>query len=90
METCRAGDTSVELLSWSSAWMASVEGWWVERGKDKDEGGGGEWEMACMPSKCADGDMLCGLSKDGEMDVLVQPFASPLSRRVATDKVVLV
>ena len=58
METCRAGATSVERLSWSSAWMARVEGWWVERGKDKDEGGGGEWEMACMPFEGADGDML--------------------------------
>lgn len=38
--------------------MARVEGWWVERGKDEDEGGGGEWEMACIPSKDVDGDML--------------------------------
>ena len=35
-----------------------MEGWWVERGKDKDECGGGEWEISWMPSMGADGDML--------------------------------
>lgn len=56
METWRAGDTSVERLSWSSAWMASVEGWWVEGGED--EGGGSVWEMAFMPSEEAERDMF--------------------------------
>ena len=47
METWRAGATSVERLSWSSAWMASVEGWKPE-GR-VNEGGGWEREMVCMP-----------------------------------------
>ena len=48
-----AGETSVERLSWSSAWMARVGGWWVE-----DEGGGLEWETAVMPVGIAEGVML--------------------------------
>ena len=54
VETWRAGDTSVERLSWSSAWMASVEGWngvW-------SEGGVSEWEAAVITSGDAWGDML--------------------------------
>lgn len=50
-----AGETSVERLSWSSAWMARVEGWCVE---DEDEGGGLEWETAFMPVEIAEGSML--------------------------------
>ena len=48
-----AGETSVERLSWSSAWTARVEGWWVE-----DEGGGLEWETAIMPVGIAEGAMF--------------------------------
>ena len=62
METWRAGDTSVERLSWSSAWMARVEGWWVEGwwvGGGEDERGGLEWETAFMPLEGAEaGGML--------------------------------
>lgn len=38
---------------WSSAWMARVDGWWVEGAGD--EGGGTEWEMDCMPLRGAAG-----------------------------------
>ena len=48
-----AGETSVERLSWSSAWMPRVEGWWVE-----DEGGGLEWETEFIPPRVAEGAML--------------------------------
>ena len=48
-----AGETSVERLSWSSAWMARVEGWWLE-----DEGVGLEWTTALMPLGGTEGAML--------------------------------
>ena len=56
METWRAGDTSVERLSWSSAWMARVEGWWME---GVDDGGNElEWETDFMPLGGVEGGML--------------------------------
>lgn len=48
-----AGETSVERLSWSSAWMARVEGWWVE-----DEGIGLKLTTALMPLGGTEGAML--------------------------------
>ena len=54
-----AGETSVERLSWSSAWMARVEGWWVEEKEEEEEDrGGSEWETAFMPVEVAEGAML--------------------------------
>ena len=53
-----AGETSVERLSWSSVWMARVEGWCVE-----DEGVGLEWETAFMPVGIAEGAMLAVVKK---------------------------
>ena len=48
-----AGETSVERLSWSSAWMPRVVGLWVE-----DEGGGLEWETEFIPLRVAEEAML--------------------------------
>lgn len=56
METWRAGDTSVERLSWSSAWIARVDGCWVE-GKE-DEGGGLPCDMAFIPFGATEGGMV--------------------------------
>lgn len=56
VETWRAGETSVDRLRRSSAWMARVEGWWV--GGEGDEGGGEVWEMASLMG--AEEGMLCG------------------------------
>lgn len=65
VETWRAGDTSVERLSWSSAWMASVEGWkggW-------SEGELSEWETAVMAFGDAwGGGMLGCVPEHGDTD----------------------
>ena len=55
VETWRAGETSVELLRRSSAWMARVDGWWIGKGGDE---GGEEREMVCRPLGGAAGGML--------------------------------
>lgn len=85
METWRAGDTSVERLSWSSAWMARVEGWWIE---GVDDGGNElEWETDFMPLGGVEGGMLViwmfyetGLQYS--LDVQMERLAEELPGRV--------